>query len=245
MPAIQRWPTGILFGPQDAPYPVLRTTRNGHSLKPHRVETSELSNDPRFAEKLEDIVDLYLNPPEHRLVLALDEKSQIQALDHTQPGSAMKKGRAPTMTRNGKRYETIMLFAALSTLDGSVTATCTEHHRHQEWLKFLRLIDHQTPAAKQLHLIVDKYATHKHPAVQRWTARRKRVPFHFTPTCSSSLNMVERFFGDLTENQVWRGVFTRVAALEERILARIEEQNRQPKPFIWTAKANFNNSSSV
>lgn len=149
----------------------------------------------------------------------------------------MKKGRAHTMTHDYKRHGTTTLFAALNTLDGSVIATCMEHHRHQEWLKFLRLIDHQTPADKQLHLIVDNYATHKHPVVQRWAARHKRFHFHYTPTSGSWLNMVERFFRDLTENQLRRGVFTSVEALQECILAYIEEHNRQPKPFIWTAKA--------
>lgn len=216
----------------------VRRIWHSHGLKPHRVETFKLSNDPRFAEKLEDIVGLYLNPPEHALVLSLDEKSQIQALDRTQPGLPMKKGRAYTMTHDYKRHGTTTLFAALNTLDGSVVATCMERHRHQEWLKFLRLIDRQTPADKQLHLIVDNYATHKHPAVLRWAARHKRFHFHFTPTSSSWLNMVERFFRDLTENQLRRGVFTSVEALQERILAYIQEHNRQPKPFIWTAKAN-------
>jgi transposase len=215
----------------------VRRIWHSNGLKPHRVESFKLSNDPCFAEKLEDIVGLYLNPPEHALVLSLDEKSQIQALDRTQPGLPMKKGRAQTMTYY-KRHGTTTLFAALNTLDGSVMATCMERHRHQEWLKFLRLIDRQTPADKQLHLIVDNYATHKHPAVQRWVARHKRFHFHFTPTSSSWLNMVERFFRDLTENQLRRGVFTSVKALEQRILAYVEEHNRQPKPFIWTAKAN-------
>jgi transposase len=216
----------------------VRRIWRANGLKPHRVETFKLSNDPRFAEKLEDIVALYLNPPEHALVLSLDEKCQIQALDRSQPGLPMKKGRAQTMTHDYKRHGTTTLFAALNTLDGSVMATCMERHRHQEWLKFLRLIDRQTPADKQLHLIVDNYATHKHPTIQRWAARHKRFHFHFTPTSSSWLNMVERFFRDLTENQIRRGVFTSVAALEERILAYIAQHNRQPKPFIWTAKAN-------
>jgi transposase len=216
----------------------VRRIWRANGLKPHRVETFKLSNDPRFAEKLEDIVALYLNPPEHALVLSLDEKCQIQALDRSQPGLPMKKGRAQTMTHDYKRHGTTTLFAALNTLDGSVMATCMERHRHQEWLKFLRLIDRQTPADKQLHLIVDNYATHKHPTIQRWAARHKRFHFHFTPTSSSWLNMVERFFRDLTENQLRRGVFTSVAALEERILAYIAQHNRQPKPFIWTAKAN-------
>jgi transposase len=216
----------------------VRRIWHSHGLKPHRVESFKLSNDSRFSEKLEDIVGLYLNPPEHALVLSLDEKSQIQALDRTQPGLPMKKGRAQTMTHDYKRHGTTTLFAALNTLDGSVMATCMERHRHQEWLKFLRLIDRQTPADKQLHLIVDNYATHKHAAVQRWAASHKRFHFHFTPTSSSWLNMVERFFRDLTENQLRRGIFTSVEALEQSILAYIGEHNRNPKPFIWTAKAN-------
>jgi transposase len=215
----------------------VRRIWRAHGLKPHRIHSFKLSNDPRFAEKLEEVVGLYLNPPEHALVLSLDEKSQIQALDRTQPGLPMKKGRAQTMTHDYKRYGTTTLFAALNTLDGTVMATCMERHRHQEWLRFLRLIDRQTPQDKQLHLIVDNYATHKHPEVLKWTARHKRFHFHFTPTSSSWLNMVERFFRDLTENQLRRGIFTSVEQLHKSIFAYIEQHNSQPKPFIWTAKA--------
>src|SRR6267378_3748411 len=178
-----------------------------HGLQPHRMRQFKLSNDPQFAAKVRNIVGLYVDPPAHAIVLSVDEKSQIQALDRTQPGLPMKKGRAGTMTHDYKRHGTTTLFAALNTLDGSVLATCMRRHRHSEWLKFLRLIDRQTPADKQLHLIVDNYATHKHPAVLRWAARHKRFHFHFTPTSSSWLNMVERFFRDLTENQLRRGVF--------------------------------------
>ncbi len=216
----------------------VRRIWRSHGLKPHRVDRFKLSNDPLFAEKLEDIVGLYLNPPEHALVLSLDEKSQIQALDRTQPGLPLKKGRAQTMTHDYKRHGTTTLFAALNTLDGKVLATCMPRHRHQEWLKFLRLIDRQTPADKPLHLIVDNYSTHKHPQVKRWAARHPRFHFHFTPTSSSWLNMVERFFRNLTEKQLRRGVFTSIEALQTTILAYIEEHNRRPKPFIWTAKAN-------
>jgi transposase len=215
----------------------VRRIWRAHGLKPHRVHTFKLSNDPRFAEKLEDVVGLYLNPPEHALVLSLDEKSQIQALDRTQPGLPMKKGRAQTMTHDYKRYGTTTLFAALNTLDGTVMATCMDRHRHQEWLKFLRLIDRQTAQDKQLHLIVDNYATHKHPDVLAWAARHPRFHFHFTPTSSSWLNMVERFFRDLTENQLRRGVFTSVEQLQTSIFDYIQQHNSQPKPFIWTAKA--------
>src|SRR5580692_348890 len=163
-------------------------------------------------------------------------RARSKLLTVTQPGLPMKKGRAHTMTHDYKRHGTTTLFAALNTLDGSVIATCMKHHRHQEWLKFLSLIDHQTPADKQLHLIVDNYATHKHPAVQRWAARYKRFHFHFTPTSSSRLNMVERFFRDLSENQLRHGAFTSVEALQERILAYIEEHSRQPKLFILDRK---------
>jgi transposase len=237
-PHATHWSTRTMAAAAGISEASVRRIWHRHGLKPHRIETFKLSNDSHFSEKLEDIVGLYLNPPEHALVLSLDEKSQIQALDRTQPGLPMKKGRAQTMTHDYKRNGTTTLFAALNTLDGSVMATCMERHRHQEWLKFLRLIDRQTPADKQLHLIVDNYATHKHPAVQRWAERHKRFHFHFTPTSSSWLNMVERFFRDLTENQLRRGVFTSVEALEQSILAYIEEHNRSPKPFIWTAKAN-------
>jgi transposase len=215
----------------------VRRIWRAHGLKPHRIHPFKLSNDPRFAEKLEDVVGLYLHPPEHALVLSLDEKSQIQALDRTQPGLPMKKGRAQTMTHDYKRHGTTTLFAALNTLDGTVMAACMERHRHQEWLRFLRLIDRQTPKDKQLHLIVDNYATHKHPDVVKWVARHQRFHFHFTPTSSSWLNMVERFFRDLTQNQLRRGAFTSVEHLQKDIFAYIEQHNSQPKPFIWTAKA--------
>ena len=160
-----------------------------------------------FAKKLEAVVGLYLNPPEHAMVLCCDEKSQIQALDRTQPGLPLKKGRGQTMTHDYKRNGTATLFAALNTLDGSVISICQERHRYQEWLKFLRLLDDATPDDKQLHLIVDNYATHKHPKVKRWLARHKRFHIHFTPTPASWLNMVERFFRDLTEHRLRRGVF--------------------------------------
>ncbi len=215
----------------------VRRIWKAHGLKPHRTTTFKLSNDPRFAEKLEDIVGLYLNPPEHALVLSLDEKSQIQALDRTQPGLPLKKGRGQTMTHDYKRNGTTTLFAALNVLDGSVIGTCMDKHRHQEWLKFLRLIDRQIPAERKVHLIVDNYATHKHPKVKRWLERRPRFHIHFTPTSASWLNMVERFFRDLTSNRVRRGVFRSVAELQAAIETYIQQHNQQPKPFIWTAQA--------
>ena len=216
----------------------VRRIWKAHGLKPHRISTFKLSNDPRFAEKLEDIVGLYLNPPERALVLSLDEKSQIQALDRTQPGLPLKKGRGQTMTHDYKRHGTTTLFAALNVLDGTVIGTCMDKHRHQEWLKFLRLIDKRTPQQREVHLIADNYATHKHPKVQRWLEKHPRFHLHFTPTSASWLNMVERFFRDLTVNRVRRGVFHSVAELQDAIDAYIQQHNEKPKPFIWTAKAN-------
>lgn len=209
--------------------------RNG--LKPHLQDTFKLSRDPRFVDKLVDVVGLYLNPPEHALVLSCDEKSQIQALNRTQPGLPMKRGRAGTMTHDYQRNGTTTLFAALNTLDGTVISMCQARHRHEEWLKFLRLIDRKTPKHLQLHLIVDNYATHKHPDVQRWLAKHPRFVMHFTPTSASWLNMVERFFRDLSENRLKRDSFTSVADLEQAIAQYIEHHNKDPKPLIWTASA--------
>lgn len=209
-----------------------------HGLKPHLLETFKLSRDPRFAEKLESIVGLYLNPPEHALVLCCDEKSQIQALDRTQPSLPLKPGRAGTMTHDYKRNGTATLFAALNTLDGKVIGVCMERHRHQEWLWFLRHLDAVTPSDKDLHLIVDNYSTHKHAKVQRWLKRHRRFHFHFTPTSASWLNMVERFFRDLTANRLRRGVFRDVPEMVDAIEGYIDKHNENPKPFIWTAKAN-------
>jgi transposase len=208
-----------------------------HGLKPHRVKTFKLSNDPRFVEKLDDIVGLYLHPPEHALVLSLDEKSQIQALDRTQPGLPLKKGRGQTMTHDYKRHGTTTLFAALNTLDGSVIAECMPRHSHQQWLRFLRLIERRTPNDKQIHLIVDNYATHKHVAVKRWLKRHKRFHVHFTPTSASWLNMVERFLSDLTVQRLRRGVFRSVDELVAAIENYIAQHNQHPKPLIWTATA--------
>jgi transposase len=215
----------------------VRRIWRAHGLKPHRVESFKISNDPNFAEKLEAIVGLYLNPPEHALVLSVDEKSQIQALDRTQPGLPMKKGRGQTMTHDYKRNGTTTLFAALNTATGEVYGLCQQRHRHLEWLKFLRLIDQTVPSGKQIHIICDNYATHKHPTVKRWLGKHKHFHVHFTPTSASWLNMVERFFRDLTVNRIRRGIFR---DLEQLILAigdYIDRHNDNPKPFIWTAKA--------
>ena len=205
-------------------------------LKPHRVKTFKVSNDPHFVEKLLDVVGLYLNPPEHALVLCADEKSQIQALDRTQPGLPLKKGRCSTMTHDYKRNGTTTLFAALEVLTGKLIGTCLPKHRHQEWLRFLRLIDRQTPPELDLHLIVDNYATHKHPAVQAWLLRHPRFHLHFTPTSSSWLNLVERWFRELTTKRLRRGVFKSVADLIAAIEVYIAHHNRHPRSFVWTAK---------
>jgi transposase len=208
-----------------------------HGLKPHVVRGFKVSRDPKFVEKLEDIVGLYLSPPEHALVLCCDEKSQVQALDRTQPGLPLKKGRAATMTHDYKRNGTTTLFAALNVLDGQVIAQCQQRHRHTEWLKFLRKIDRETPKHKTLHLICDNYATHKHPIVQEWLSKHRRFNMHFTPTSASWLNMVERFFRDITDKRLRRGVFTSVAELITAIDEYIAHHNTKPKSFIWTKSA--------
>jgi transposase len=208
-----------------------------NGLKPHIVHGFKVSRDPKFVEKLEDIVGLYLSPPEHAMVLCCDEKSQVQALDRTQPGLPLKKGRAATMTHDYKRNGTTTLFAALNVLDGQVIAQCQQRHRHLEWLKFLRQIDRETPKDKILHLIVDNYATHKHHAVQKWLSKHPRFIMHFTPTSASWLNMVERFFRDITTERLRRGVFTSVAELIAAIDEYIADHNTHPKAFIWTKTA--------
>jgi transposase len=208
-----------------------------NGLKPHRVESFKISNDPEFADKLEAIVGLYLHPPEHALVLSVDEKSQIQALDRTQPGLPIKKGRGQTMTHDYKRNGTTTLFAALNVSNGEVFALCQQKHRHQEWLKFLRMIDQTVPLEKQIYLICDNYSTHKHERVQRWLEKHKRFHLRFTPTSASWLNMVERFFRDITQNRIRRGVFQDLEQLIMAIGDYIDIHNQNPKPFIWTAKA--------
>ena len=215
----------------------VRRIWHAHGLKPHLIRTFKLSRDIRFAEKLETIVGLYLNPPEHAIVLCADEKSQIQALDRTQPGLALKKGRCGTMTHDYKRNGTATLFAALDALDGQLISMYDDRHRHQEWLKFLRVIDYVTPAEKQIHMIVDNYSTHKHAKVKQWLSRHPRFHVYFTPTGCSWLNMVERFFRDLTQNRLRRGVFRDVEELITAIADYIDHHNEKPKPFIWTAKA--------
>ena len=208
-----------------------------HELKPHRMKTFKLSNDKRFVEKVQDIVGLYLDPPDKALVFSVDEKSQIQALDRTQPGLPMKKGRAGTMTHDYKRNGTTTLFAALNMLDGKVIGACLPRHRGREFLSFLKLIDQETPAGLDLHLILDNYATHKTPAVKRWLKRHPRFHLHFTPTSSSWLNMVERFFAEITRNRIRRGIFKSVDELKAAIADYLEKHNADPKPFVWTKSA--------
>jgi transposase len=214
---------------------VLRVWQD-HGLKPHLIERFKLSNDPRFVEKLVDVVGLYLNPPEHALVLSVDEKSQIQALDRTQPGLPIKKGRCGTMTHDYVRHGTTTLFAALEMAEGRVIGTCLERHRHQEWIRFLEVIDRETPRDLDLHLIVDNYATHKHPRVESWLKRHPRFHMHFTPTSSSWLNLVERWFRELTDKRLRRGVFKSVPSLVEAIMDYIAGRNENPKPLVWTAR---------
>jgi transposase len=208
-----------------------------HGLKPHLVTTFKLSNDPRFAEKVEDVVGLYLNPPERAIVLSVDEKSQIQALDRTQPGLPMKKGRAGTMTHDYKRHGTTTLFAALDVLDGRVIGQCMHKHRHQEFIRFLNKINREVAPALDVHLIADNYATHKHPKVKAWLTRHPRFHMHFTPTSASWLNLVERFFAEITRKRIRRGVFHSVIDLQSAINDYLEHHNADPKLFVWTASA--------
>jgi transposase len=207
-----------------------------NGLKPHLTRTFKVSNDPHFVEKVQDVVGLYLNPPEHALVLSVDEKSQIQALDRTQPSLPIYPGRCGTMTHDYKRHGTTTLFAALELAEGRLIGTCMARHRHQEWIRFLRLIDRQTPKDLDLHLIVDNYSTHKHADVQAWLKRHRRFHVHFTPTSSSWLNLIERWFRDLTDKRIRRGAFRSVAQLIQAILDYIAAHNDNLKSFVWTAK---------
>jgi transposase len=206
-----------------------------HQIKPHRTKGFKLSRDPRFLEKLTDVVGLYLNPPEKALVLCVDEKSQIQALDRTQPGLPLKKGRCGTMTHDYKRNGTTTLFAALEVLQGKVVGQCYGRHRHQEFLKFLKRLDQEFPQDLELHVVMDNYGTHKHPRVQNWIKRHRRFIPHFIPTSSSWLNLVERWFGELTGKRIRRGVFVSVEDLKQAIEEFLSAWNADPKPFVWTA----------
>jgi transposase len=209
---------------------------DSHGLQPHRVRNFKLSRDKQFVEKLADVVGLYLNPPDKALVLCVDEKSQIQALDRTQPGLPMKKGRCGTMTHDYVRHGTTTLFAALNVLDGTVIGSCFDRHRHEEFLRFLRQVDQGTPEGMDLHLIVDNYSTHKHPKVRQWIERHKRFHLHFIPTSSSWLNLVERWFGEITRKRIRRGAFKSVKELIEAIQNYVKVNNQNPKPFVWTKR---------
>jgi transposase len=231
------WSTRTMAEAQGVSEATVRRIWKRHNLKPHLTKTFKLSRDKRFAEKLHDVVGLYLNPPDQALVLCVDEKSQIQALDRTQPGLPLKKGRCGTMTHDYKRNGTTTLFAALSMLDGHVIGDCMPRHRHQEFIRFLKKIDADTPAELDLHLIVDNYSTHKHDRVKAWLQRHPRFHLHFTPTSSSWLNLVERWFRDLTDKRIRRDSFESVPELIATIDDYIARSNQNPHIFVWTASA--------
>lgn len=235
-PNATQWSTRTLAEALGTSHMMVHRVWEANHLKPHLTRTFKLSNDPEFVEKLIDVVGLYLNPPEHALVLCADEKSQIQALDRTQPGLPLVPGRCGTMTHDYRRHGTTTLFAALEMAEGRLIGTCMPKHRHTEWLKFLRLIDRETPPDLDLHLIVDNYATHKHPKVKRWLTRHPRFHMHFIPTASSWLNLVERWFREITDKRIRRGAFTSVRKLVGAIMDYIEMHNANPESFTWTAQ---------
>jgi transposase len=228
------WSTRTLARELGTTHSFVNRVWQNSGLKPHLMKGFKVSNDPRFEEKLVDVVGLYLSPPENAAIFCVDEKSSIQALDRTQPGLPMKKGRAGTMTHDYKRHGTSTLFAALNVASGEVIGECKQQHRHQEFLAFLKSVERQTAPHLDLHLIVDNYSTHKHDKVKKWLSRNSRVTLHFIPTSSSWLNLVERFFGLLTQRQLKRGVFTSVAELEAAITDFVDRHNESPKPFVWT-----------
>jgi len=234
-PAATHWSTRSMATAQDLSAATVRRIWKRHGLKPHLIKTFKLSRDTHFVEKLYDVVGLYLNPPDKSLVLCVDEKSQIQALDRTQPGLPLKKGRCGTMTHDYKRNGTTTLFAALSMLDGTVIGECMPRHRHQEFIRFLNKIHVETPSELDLHVIVDNYATHKHPRVTSWLRRHPRFHLHFIPTSSSWLNMVERWFRDITDKRIRRGSFRNVPELIAAIQEYLENHNQNPRIFTWTA----------
>lgn len=236
-PGQTHWSTRTMAERAGVSKDTVRRIWNELGLQPHRVDTFKVSNDPRFTEKLIDVVGLYLNPPAKAVVLCMDEKSSIQALDRTQACLPMVKGRAATMTHDYKRNGTTTLFAALDVLTGKVIGQCLPKHRHEEFLVFLKTIDAEVPRGLQIHLILDNYATHKHENVRRWLQRHKRFHLHFTPTSSSWLNQVERWFRDLTEKNLRRGIFASVPDLIASIQAYLEAHNDNPKPYVWTATA--------
>ena len=228
------WSTRTLAETLNTTHSFVHRVWQSVGLKPHLEKTFKVSNDPHFEEKLCDVVGLYLNPPENAVVFCVDEKTSIQALDRTQPGLPLKKGRCGTVTHDYKRNGTSTLFAALDVATGSVTGECYQQHTHKEFLKFIKKVEIQTDKDKDLHIIVDNYSTHKNEKVRNWLKRNKRVVLHFIPTSSSWLNLVERFFGVLTEKQLKRGIFTSVDELERTIIEYIDNNNKNPKPFVWT-----------
>jgi transposase len=234
-PNATHWSTRTMAAAQGVSEATIRRIWKQHNLKPHLVKSFKLSRDKQFFEKLVDVVGLYLNPPDKSLVLSVDEKSQIQALDRTQPGLPLKKGRLGTMTHDYKRHGTTTLFAALNTLDGKVIGDCMPRHRHQEFIRFLKKIDTETPTGLDLHLIVDNYGTHKHPRVRSWLRRHPRFHLHFLPTSSSWLNLVERWFRELTQRRLRRGSFQSVPELIAAINRYLENHNQNPQVFVWTA----------
>jgi transposase len=236
-PNATHWSTNTLARELGTNQSMVSRVWRANGLKPHLVKTFKVSNDLKFVEKMTDIVGLYLNPPQRAMVLCCDEKSQIQALDRTQKGLPLKKGRCGTMTHDYKRNGTTTLFAALDVKAGQIIGTCLPRHRHQEWIKFLKLIDAQTPPDRELHLIVDNYSTHKHMKVKSWLRRHPRFHQHFIPTSSSWLNLVERWFREITDKRIRRGTFHNVPQLIHAIMDYIQEDNRSPRPFVWTAKA--------
>jgi len=236
-PGATHWSTRTMAKAQGLSKATVQRIWSAHGLQPHRTKRFKLSKDRRFAEKLTDVVGLYLNPPDQALVLCVDEKSQIQALQRTQPGLPMKKGRCGTMTHDYKRHGTTTLFAALNVLDGSVIGECMPRHRHQEFLRFLRRLDREFPKDLDLHLIVDNYGTHMQPKVKQWLARHPRFELHFTPTSSSWLNLVERWFRELTEKRIRRGSFLSVPELIAAIEEYMAASNADPKPLVWHASA--------
>ena len=234
--AATHWSTRTLAEVLGTSHSMVQRVWRANGLKPHRIKTFKLSNDPHFVEKVVDVVGLYLNPPEHALVLCLDEKTQIQALDRTQPGLPMKKGRCGTMTHDYKRNGTTCLFAALNVLEGKVIGSCYPRHRNIEFRKFLRQIDRSVPTGLHIHMILDNYGTHNHPNVKAWLEKHPRFHLHFTPTSSSWLNLVERWFGEITRKRIRRGVFRSVPELVAAIEDFIRLNNENPKPFVWTKK---------
>ena len=234
---VTHWTGRAMAGASGLSLTTIQRIWKAHKLAPHRLRSFKRSNDPAFAEKVEDIVGLYMHPPAHAVVLSIDEKSQIQALDRTQPGLPLKPGKAGTMTHDYKRHGTTTLFAAFNVLDGAVFGRCMQKHTHQEFIRFLNAVERQVPPGKIIHAILDNYATHKHPKVRAWLERHPRWVFHFTPTSGSWLNAVENFFSALTRRRLRRGVFKSIVDLQAAINRYLKDHNDDPKPFVWTKPA--------